>query len=317
MSPTIGLFLTSYAKIRLSGRHFDSNTSKALPLGTLRPSLDHKHVTCPAVTGADKAEQPNLAEQSDRPEQPGKVDRSQPGAPFAQSGRPASGRGARTFMPRRGRMNDVKQKAVVELVPTLLVKPEAVFIDQQAVFGRIAPLAVEVGFGMGESTVALAYDHPEWDIIAIDVHTPGFAALAIGLAANRRTNVRIVDADALDVLEWMVAPGSVTLLTSFFPDPWPKKDQQHKRLVTESFADLVASRLTPDGIWRMATDWPDYGEQMHQVVVKSPSVVPYGDDPFARWPGRPITKFENRGLLAGRPIVDLAVAPSPLFRGFS
>jgi tRNA (guanine-N7-)-methyltransferase len=220
-------------------------------------------------------------------------------------------------MPRRGRMNDVKQKAVVELVPGLLVKPEAVFIDQAAIFGRIAPLAVEVGFGMGESTVALAHDHPEWNIIAIDVHTPGFAALAIGLAANGRTNVRIVDADALDVLEWMIAPGSVTLLTTFFPDPWPKKDQQHKRLVTESFADLVGSRLTSNGIWRMATDWPDYGEQMHQVVANSPSVVPHGNDPFARWSGRPITKFENRGLLAGRPIVDIAAVASPLFQGFA
>jgi tRNA (guanine-N7-)-methyltransferase len=219
-------------------------------------------------------------------------------------------------MPRRGRMNDVKARAVVELVPALLVPPNPVFIDQEAIFGRIAPLAVEVGFGMGESTVALAHDHPEWDIIAIDVHTPGFAALAIGLAANGRNNVRIVDADALDVLEWMIAPGSVTLLTTFFPDPWPKKDQQHKRLVTESFADLVASRLTPDGIWRMATDWPDYGEQMHRVVANSPSVVPSEDDPFARWPDRPITKFENRGLLAGRPIVDIAAVPSPLFRSF-
>jgi tRNA (guanine-N7-)-methyltransferase len=266
-----------------------------------------QRVTCSAVNGA------GIPEQIDGPEPLVKIDRSQPGAPFAQSGRPASGRGARTFMPRRGRMNDVKQKAVVELVPALLVKPEAVFLDQQAIFGRSAPLAVEVGFGMGESTVALAHDHPEWDIIAIDVHTPGFAALAIGLAANGRTNVRIVDADALDVLEWMIAPASVTLLTTFFPDPWPKKDQQHKRLVTESFADLVASRLTPDGIWRMATDWPDYGEQMHQVVANSPSVIPLGDDPFARWPGRPITKFENRGLLAGRPIVDIATIRSPLF----
>lgn len=217
-------------------------------------------------------------------------------------------------MPRRGRMNDVKQKAFAELVPALLLKPEPIFIDQQAIFGRIAPLAVEVGFGMGESTIDLAYDRPEWDIIAIDVHTPGFAALAIGLTAKGRTNVRIVDADALDVLEWMIAPGSVTLLTTFFPDPWPKKDQQHKRLVTESFADLVGSRLSADGVWRMATDWPHYGEQMRQVVATSPSVVPYGHEPFSRWPGRPITKFENRGLLAGRPILDIAAVASPLFR---
>ena len=269
----------------------------------------YEPLTCSAVNGE------GTSDQTDGPGQLVKPDRSQPGAPFTQFGRPASGRGARTFMPRRGRMNEVKARAVVELVPALLVPPNPVFIDQEAIFGRIAPLAVEVGFGMGESTVALAHDHPEWDIIAIDVHTPGFAALAIGLAANGRNNVRIVDADALDVLEWMIAPGSVTLLTTFFPDPWPKKDQQHKRLVTESFADLVASRLTLDGIWRMATDWPDYGEQMHRVVANSPSVVPLGDDPFVRWPGRPITKFENRGLLAGRQIVDIAAVPSPLFKG--
>ncbi len=269
-----------------------------------------EHVTWSVVDGV------GFSKVANDPNEPAKVDKSQPGAPFAQSGRPASGRGARTFMPRRGRMNDVKQRAVVELVPALLVPPNPVFIDQEAIFGRVAPLAVEVGFGMGESTVVLAHDHPEWDVIAIDVHTPGFAALAIGLAANGCKNVRIVDADALDVLEWMIAPGSVTLLTTFFPDPWPKKDQQHKRLVTESFADLVASRLTPDGVWRMATDWPDYGEQMHRVVADSPSVVPSDDDPFARWPSRPITKFENRGLLAGRPICDIAAVPSPLFRGF-
>lgn len=228
-----------------------------------------------------------------------------PGAPFTLDGRPASGRSARTFKPRRGRLSDAKRTDLEELVPPILLEPSTTLLDRVAVFGRTAPLVIDIGFGMGESTAAIAIAHPELDLLAIDVHTPGFVALARALHEAGAGNVRIVAADALDVLTWMVAPATVAQVRVSFPDPWPKASQRHRRLVDRSFAALVTSRLEHGGTLHLATDWPDYADQMLEVLSASDALVNTHDGWAPRDPERPITRYEQRGIDAGRPIRDL------------
>jgi len=232
-----------------------------------------------------------------------------PGVPFAHEGRPASGRAARTFKPRRGRLSDAKRADLEALVPPLLLAPSTSVLDRAAVFGRVAPLVVDIGFGMGESTAALAVAHPDVDLLAVDIHTPGFVALARALHEAQATNVRIVAADALDVLTWMVAPGSLAQVRASFPDPWPKASQRHRRLVDPSFAGLVATRLEPGGTLHLATDWPDYADQMLEVLSACRDLTNEHADEHDGWaprdPERPCTRYEQRGIDAGRPIRDL------------
>ena len=171
------------------------------------------------------------------------------------------------------------------------------------VFGREAPMIVEIGSGVGEATAALAAARPSYDVVALEVWRPGVAHTLGLLAGAGATNVRLLSVDAVWCLENLFAPGSVAELWTFFPDPWPKTRHHKRRLVTPDFARLAASRLVEGGSWRLATDWADYAEQMRVVLDDEPAlhggVVP-------RWADRPVTKFERKGLAAGREIVDLA-----------
>jgi tRNA (guanine-N7-)-methyltransferase len=230
-----------------------------------------------------------------------------PGAPFNYDSRPASGRASRTFKPRKGRLKDTHREAIETLLPIIAIEPKPEILDLQATFGRNAPLCVEIGFGMGESTVAIAQAHRDWNVLGIEVYPNGHGAVALAAKERELTNIRLVLADALDVLTYMLLPHSIHLLTTFFPDPWPKPGQRHRRLIIDSFTELVASRLTEEGEWWMATDWEDYGEQMLAVINNSAHVRNLAaDDGFAeRFTLRPLTKFERRGIREGRPIVDL------------
>ncbi|MGZ5400456.1 MAG: tRNA (guanosine(46)-N7)-methyltransferase TrmB [Nocardioides sp.] len=169
-------------------------------------------------------------------------------------------------------------------------------------FGREAPLVVEIGPGVGEATGVLAAARPDRDVLALEVWRPGIAAALAEVAAAGATNVRFCSIDAAWSLAHLVAPGSVAELWTFFPDPWPKTRHHKRRLVNPSFAALAASRLAPGATWRLATDWPDYAEQMREVLDADPrlegGVVP-------RWSERPVTKFERKGLEVGRSITDL------------
>ncbi|MEJ7794397.1 MAG: tRNA (guanosine(46)-N7)-methyltransferase TrmB [Nocardioides sp.] len=169
-------------------------------------------------------------------------------------------------------------------------------------FGREAPLVVEIGPGVGEATGVLAAARPDHDVLALEVWRPGIAAALAEVAAAGTSNVRFCSIDATWSLEHLVAPGSVAELWTFFPDPWPKTRHHKRRLVNASFASLAASRLAPGGTWRLATDWADYGDQMREVLDADPmlegGVVP-------RWSERPVTKFERKGLEAGRSSTDL------------
>ena len=171
------------------------------------------------------------------------------------------------------------------------------------VFGREAPVIVEIGSGVGEATATLAAARPSYDIVALEVWRPGVAHTLGLLAEAGAANVRLLSVDAVWCLEQLFAPGEVEELWTFFPDPWPKKRHHKRRLVNAEFAALVASRLRVGGVWRLATDWGDYAAQMRTVLDAEPTldggVVP-------RWEDRPVTKFERKGVAAGRTITDLA-----------
>jgi tRNA (guanine-N7-)-methyltransferase len=174
--------------------------------------------------------------------------------------------------------------------------------DVREVFGRRAPLVVEIGAGVGEATAALAAARPAYDVLAFEVWLPGVADTMHWVEQAGATNVRLMSIDAVWSLEHLLAEESVAELWTFFPDPWPKTRHQRRRLVSPEFARLAASRLQPGAAWRLATDWPDYAEQMAHVLGAEP-MLQGGVTP--RWDDRPLTRFERRGLEAGRPVADL------------
>jgi tRNA (guanine-N7-)-methyltransferase len=171
------------------------------------------------------------------------------------------------------------------------------------VFGRQAPIVVEIGSGVGEATAALAAARPAYDVVALEVWRPGVAHTLGLLADAGAQNVRLLSVDAVWCLQHLFGPGEVEELWTFFPDPWPKQRHHKRRLVTAEFATLVASRLREGGVWRLATDWAEYAEQMTAVLDAEPGLE---GGPVARWEDRPVTKFERKGVAAGRTITDLA-----------
>ena len=174
--------------------------------------------------------------------------------------------------------------------------------DLAGVFGRSAPLVVEIGCGVGEATGVLAAARPDLNVLALEVWLPGVAASLAEVAAAGAENVRFCSVDAVWSLENLVAPGGLEELWTFFPDPWPKARHHKRRLVQPGFAALVASRLRPGGIWRLATDWAPYAEHMRSVLDAEPALE---GGVVERWAERPVTKFERKGLEVGRDITDL------------
>lgn len=166
---------------------------------------------------------------------------------------------------------------------------------------RGAPLVLEIGSGMGETTAAIAAARPEVDFVAVEVHGPGVGSLLNRIESAGLTNLRVIRHDATDVLQQMVADASLAAIHLFFPDPWPKKRHHKRRLVQQESAALLARKLAPGGILHAATDWPDYAEHMSAVFGAEPLLEP-ADKPFAE---RSLTKFESRGQKLGHPIRDL------------
>ena len=175
--------------------------------------------------------------------------------------------------------------------------------DLRTWFGREAPLVVEIGSGIGESTAVLAAARPTYDVLALEVWRPGVADGLGRVAEAGATNVRFCTVDAVWSMEHLVAEDSLAALWTFFPDPWPKKRHHKRRLVNREFAHLAATRLAPGATWRLATDWADYAERMREALdgesMLAGGVTPRGDD-------RPVTRVERKGLAAGRAITDLA-----------
>jgi tRNA (guanine-N7-)-methyltransferase len=174
-------------------------------------------------------------------------------------------------------------------------------LEAAAVYGRTAPLVLEIGSGTGEATAAMAAADPSRDLLAVEVHTPGVATLLRRVEQDGLRNVRVAEGDGVQVLSDALAPGSLAEVRVFFPDPWPKAKHAKRRLVTPAFAALVADRLRPGGRLHVATDWASYAEQVLEVVGASTDLQVVSHDRG----DRPLTRFERRGLAAGRRIVDV------------
>ena len=170
-------------------------------------------------------------------------------------------------------------------------------------FGREAPLCVEIGSGVGETTASYAAAHPDVNVLAFEVWLPGAADTLGRLEAAGASNARVCTVDAAWSLTELLAPGSITELWTLFPDPWHKKRHHKRRLVNQPFIGTAASRLVAGGVWRLATDWADYAEHIEEAMATEPTLV---GGRVERWAERPLTKFERRGIAEGREIADFA-----------
>jgi tRNA (guanine-N7-)-methyltransferase len=173
-------------------------------------------------------------------------------------------------------------------------------LDLPRLFGRVAPTVLEIGFGMGDATAAMAAADPGRDFLAVEVHTPGIGNLLALLGEQSLTNVRVAHGDAMELVH-QLAPGSLDAVHVFFPDPWPKARHHKRRLIQPANVALLRERLRPGGVLHCATDWPHYAQAMREVLATDPGLSP---GPPGRGQ-RPETKFERRGTEAGRPITDL------------
>jgi tRNA (guanine-N7-)-methyltransferase len=213
----------------------------------------------------------------------------------------------RSYVLRAGRLGSGQQRALAELAPRFVLPFAAQPLDFEAVFGRSAPVVLEVGFGMGDATAQVAAATPGTDFIGCEVHAPGIGALLQRIEEGGLTNLRIVRHDAVEVLREMVPPASLAGVHVWFPDPWHKKRHNKRRLVQPAFAELVASRLAPGGYLHCATDWQPYAEQMLEVLSATPGLLNTADGYAPKPAWRPLTKFEARGLRLGHGVWDLVL----------
>jgi tRNA (guanine-N7-)-methyltransferase len=207
----------------------------------------------------------------------------------------------RSYVLRQGRTTPAQQRALKELFPKFGLPFTGEMLSPRAVFGREAPLVLEIGSGMGETTAAIAGARPDADFIAVEVHGPGVGSLLNRIEKAKLSNVRVVRHDAVEVLERMIPDASLAAIHLFFPDPWPKKRHHKRRLVQPAFAALAARKLAPGGTLHAATDWPDYAQHMQQVFAQEALLEPA----VSGFMQRPATKFETRGKRLGHPIRDL------------
>lgn len=204
-------------------------------------------------------------------------------------------------------MTAAQKRALAELYPRYGLTPGDGPIDFAAAFGRAAPVAVEIGFGNGDALARQAAAHPEIDYLGIEVHRPGVGRLLARVAAEGLANVRVVCADAKEILARHVPDDSLAAVYVLFPDPWPKKRHHKRRLVQPDFVQLVRHKLKPGGVLHLATDWEDYAQQMMAVLSQTPGLENLaGPGNYAERPTeRPLTRFERRGRRLGHGVRDL------------
>ena len=211
----------------------------------------------------------------------------------------------RSFVLRQGRVSEAQRRFHEQGMPRWGIPYRAAPLDLDAEFGRHAPHVLEIGCGMGETTAIIATAHPGNDYLGIEVHTPGVGSLLKEIATREITNLRVIQHDAVEVVRDMIPSGSLAGIHVFFPDPWPKKRQQKRRLIQPDFVALLASRLAPAGYLHCATDWEDYANQMLAVLGAEPGLRNTAAGFAARPEHRPQTKFEARGLRLGHGVWDL------------
>ena len=218
---------------------------------------------------------------------------------------PDTPRPIRSYVLRQGHVSRAQAAAHEGLLPLYGIEYNKEILDFATLFGRRAETILEIGFGMGETTAAIAAAHPEKNFLGIEVHTPGVGSLLKQIAAAGLGNLRLVQHDAVEVLRDMIAPDSLDGIHIFFPDPWPKKRHHKRRLVQTDFVALLAGRLKPGGYLHLATDWRDYAEQMLAVLAAEPRLENTAEGFAPRPDHRPQTKFETRGLKLGHDVWDL------------
>ena len=218
---------------------------------------------------------------------------------------PLSRRPIRSYVLRQGRVSNAQRRAYETHLGRYGVAYSDEILDFRQLFGRAAPCVVEVGSGMGETTASIAAAHPQNDYIALEVHTPGVGSLLKHVAEKSLTNVRVIQHDAVEVMEHMIASEALSGVHVFFPDPWPKKRHHKRRLIQAEFARLIATRLRVGGYLHLATDWAEYAEHILQVLSAEPMLENTAAAYAPRPDYRPPTKFEERGVKLGHGVWDI------------
>ena len=220
---------------------------------------------------------------------------------------PRPHRPIRSFVRREGRITPAQQRALKDLWPRYGIETGEALLDFAVIFGRRAPVILEIGFGNGEALVAEAAAHPEYNYVGIEVHRPGVGNLLRKLESSELKNVRVMLADAKEVLAAQIPEASLSGVHLFFPDPWPKQRHHKRRLVQPDFAALAMRKLVPGGYIHLATDWKGYAEHMVSVLSRTPGLVEVsGLDQFTTMiASRGQTRFEQRGRKLGNQIWDL------------
>lgn len=224
---------------------------------------------------------------------------------FDENGRPL--RRIRSFVRRQGRLTKGQQQALDTLWPVMGVEYQPEPVDLPALFGREAPVTLEIGFGMGASLVTMAQNTPHQNFLGIEVHAPGVGACLAAAKEADVQNLRVMCHDAVEVLEKMIPDNSLRMVQLFFPDPWHKARHNKRRIVQVPFAELVMRKLKLGGVFHMATDWEAYAEHMLEVMNSIDGYRNQSEQQnyVPRPETRPLTKFEQRGQRLGHGVWDL------------
>jgi tRNA (guanine-N7-)-methyltransferase len=217
----------------------------------------------------------------------------------------------RSFVLRQGRMSPAQQRACDTLYPRYGITEQDVPLDFAELFANCANVVLEIGFGMGETTAAIAAAHPETNFLGVEMHWPGVGALLRRIESAQLANVRVVRRDAVEVVAHRVPRASLAGIHVYFPDPWPKKRHHKRRLLQPAFVHALAERLAPGGYLHVATDWEPYAEAILATLSAEPLLAntTTGFAPRPSW--RPLTKFEQRGLGLGHRVFDLLFRRAP------
>lgn len=209
----------------------------------------------------------------------------------------------RSFVRREGRLTNAQREALQTLWPQYGIDDQSAWQDYLSVLAS-RPVVLDIGFGNGEALLQLGLQYPQIQFVGIEVYRPGIGNLLRLLAVNQLSNVRIICADAVEILQHWMAADSLHGCTLWFPDPWPKTRHHKRRLVNEAFVELLASRLRPKGLLHIATDWPDYADWIDALMATKTNFVPIRSALHPLKLHRPQTKFERRGLRQGNPARD-------------
>jgi len=212
-----------------------------------------------------------------------------------------------SFVKREGRLTTGQAKALENHWSDMGLEHQAGRQDFAQVFGRSAPVVMEIGFGMGKSLVEMASNEPDKDFIGIEVHTPGVGACLADAAQGGILNLRVYAHDAVEILADCIPDGSLSRMQLYFPDPWHKTRHHKRRIVQPEFVQKLLTKLAIGGVFHMATDWQNYAEHMLEVMSQAPGYLNLSasEDYVPRPEQRPLTKFEQRGHRLGHGVWDL------------